>query len=74
MKAGLREEAHTHPGKTIIVAMPWWSGRNAKPIDQQADNRDTRGLPMRIPTMNTEKNHRPRLWIGWPLPDNAVAP
>ena len=73
MAAYLREEAHNHPGKTIIAAAPW-SGRNAKPIDQQADNRDTRGLPMRIPTMNTEKNHRPRLRIGWPLPGNVAPP
>ena len=54
MKADLRGEAHNHPGKTIIAAAPWF-GRNAKPIDRQADNRDTRGLPMRIPAMNTEK-------------------
>ena len=73
MKVGLRGEAHNHPGKTIIAAAPWF-GRNAKPIDRQADNRDTRGLSMRISTMNTEKNHRPRLRIGWPLPDNAAPP
>ena len=74
MAAGFREEAHKHPGKTIIAAVPWWSGRNAKPIDQQADNRDTRGLSMRISTMNTEKNHRPRLRAGRPLPGNVAAP
>ena len=31
----------------IIAAAPWF-GRNAKSIDRQADNRDTRGLSMRI--------------------------
>ena len=54
MKADLRGEAHNHPGNTIIAATPWF-GRNATPIDRQADNRDTGGLPMRISTMNTEK-------------------